>query len=75
MLPGFAHASSAVGGGGTPDGPPSTSTSTAAAALFNPAWEFRTVNMRKAMAISFQRITGQDVDNAVPITNAIEQVR
>ncbi|MCP2295249.1 hypothetical protein APR11_001656 [Nocardia amikacinitolerans] len=31
-------------------------------------------NMREVMAISFKRITGQDVENAAPITNATEQV-
>ncbi|MGK8525435.1 hypothetical protein ACRS6B_29580 [Nocardia asteroides] len=32
-------------------------------------------NMREVMAISFKRITGQDVENAAPIANATEQVR
>ncbi|MFF0528363.1 hypothetical protein ACFYT3_08230 [Nocardia amikacinitolerans] len=31
-------------------------------------------NMREVMAISFKRITGQDVENAAPITHATEQV-
>ncbi|MGK8525437.1 hypothetical protein ACRS6B_29590 [Nocardia asteroides] len=32
-------------------------------------------NMREVMAISFKRITGQDIENAAPIVNATEQVR
>ncbi len=61
------------------DGSPSTSISSAAAALFDPAREFpmmRTVkSMREVMAISFERITGRDVESAAPIANTTEQVR
>jgi hypothetical protein len=32
-------------------------------------------NMREVMAISFKRITGQDIENAAPIANATEQMR
>ncbi|WP_227996256.1 hypothetical protein [Nocardia australiensis] len=31
-------------------------------------------NMREVMAISFKRITGQDIENAAPIANATDQV-
>ncbi|MFI9410006.1 hypothetical protein [Nocardia gamkensis] len=32
-------------------------------------------NMREVMAISFKRITGQDIENATQFTNTTEQVR
>ncbi|MGK8501022.1 hypothetical protein [Nocardia asiatica] len=32
-------------------------------------------NMREVMAISFKRITGQDIENAMEIANSTQQVR